>query len=145
MLGWWPGPNNENVFYVDAELRHEADYVGRALDIAERFCPQELIAESNCTMGLLMPEIDQQLRERTARGRPLSVRAREVYHTQSKLWRIRGLTTYLSRGQIKVRNTPGGRMLVEQMRDVPNGQHEDGPDALATAVLHFEQLMSGRA
>jgi hypothetical protein len=146
MLGFWPGPNNENLLFVDAELRHDPDFVTRALTIAERWSPHELIAESNSTMGLLMPEFRTQQRDRAEAGRPFpGFNVFEVYHTQPKLWRIRGLTRYLQYGQVRVRNTPGGRLLVEQMRDVPNGAFDDGPDALATAVLRLEEVLSGKA
>jgi hypothetical protein len=30
---------------------------------------------------------------------------------------------------------------VEQLRDWPNGDHDEGPDALATAVTRLEELV----
>lgn len=148
MLGFWPGPKNENLLYVDAELRREPDWVSRALDIAAVFNPQELVAESNSTMGLLLPEFRSQMAERarTKRGPSQLLRVNEVHHTSTKpkLWRIRALTPYLAHHQVRVRNTPGGRMLVEQMRDVPNGEYDDGPDSLATGVLRLEEMFGLR-
>ena len=49
--------------------------------------------------------------------------------------RIRRLTSLLARGKIKLKaNSPGARLLVEQLRAFPNGDHEDGPDSLEMAV-----------
>lgn len=125
-------------FYFDCDMRREPNWCERALDIAARWIPHELVAESNNTMGLMMPEMLRLIGERPATTfRPTIT---EVQNTQPKLTRIRILTGYLQRRQIHVRNTAGGRMLVEQMRDVPNGSHDDGPDAMATAVARAHVL-----
>jgi hypothetical protein len=137
------GLDRDGNVLLDAELRREANYVERAIDIASWWHPNRLIAESNNTMGLLMPELTRQLQERSRRDRPVLLNYDEVLHTAPKLARIRGLSGYLARGQIRVRNTPGGRMLVEQLRDVPNGEYDDGPDAAATAVRAIELLTAG--
>lgn len=137
------GLGRDGTVYLDAELRREPDYVARAVDIASRFLPNELVAESNNTMGLILPELTRQLAERAAADRPVLLNYSEVAHSLPKLVRMRGLTGYLSRRQIRVRNTVGGRMMVDQMRDVPNGEFDDAPDAAATAVRRLEELTAG--
>lgn len=133
--------HRDGTFYLDCELRKEPNWCARALDIAARFHPREIVAESNCTMGLMLPEMERLLRERPGTTyRPV---VREENHSDNKLTRMRALTPYLQRGQIRVRNSTGGRMLVEQMRDVPHGSHDDGPDAAATAVLRIEEIYHG--
>jgi hypothetical protein len=62
----------------------------------------------------------------------------------AKSSRIRFAGAYLARRQIRFRNTPGGRMLVEQLRDWPNGDHDDGPDALGVAIRRLEILIQER-
>ena len=58
----------------------------------------------------------------------------------NKLVRIRRLTPYLSRRIVRFKgDSPGARLLVEQMRDFPNADHDDGPDALEMA----QRLASG--
>ncbi|VTT98928.1 Putative uncharacterized protein OS=Ralstonia solanacearum K60-1 GN=RSK60_1520044 PE=4 SV=1 [Gemmataceae bacterium] len=130
----------DGTLYVDCQLRREPDYVGRLIDLARDWTPNVVVAEANNTMGLILVELERQLADRRAANRPVLLNYDEITHTAPKLARMRGLTKYLARGQIRVRNTPHGRMLVDQMRDVPTGEHDDGPDALATAVRRIELL-----
>jgi hypothetical protein len=138
------GLGADGTLYADADLRREHDFVGRMLDLAQAWGPHVVVAESNNTMGLLVPEIERQLAERRAAGRAVALNYEEVHHTLPKLARIRCLSGYISRRQLRVRNTPGGRMLAEQLRDVPNGEYDDAPDALSSAVRKLEEIVNGR-
>ena len=42
-------------------------------------------------------------------------------------------------------NSPSTRMLVDQLRDFPNGAHDDGPDALEMALRLAEDVWHGRS
>lgn len=64
--------------------------------------------------------------------------------TSPKIGRIRMLGTYLAQGRLRVRNTPGGRLLVQQLRDFPLADHDDGPDALALAVRMMDRLLGNK-
>jgi hypothetical protein len=130
------------MLYVDCELRREAGWVERAIDLAQVWNPLELIAEANNTMGLMRPAAEQILKERHNAGRGYQLHYSERINTLPKPVRIRRLSDYLRRGQLRVRNTPGGRQLVDQLRDWPNGEFDDGPDALATAVIRLEELVA---
>lgn len=57
-----------------------------------------------------------------------------------KIVRIRRLTQHLSRSRIRIKTTPGGRMLVDQMRQFPKGDYDDGPDSLEMAIRLIGQL-----
>jgi predicted phage terminase large subunit-like protein len=126
--------------YIDAELRREVCWVERAIDLAQWWNSHELIAEANNTMGLMKPAAEQVIKERKEAGRPVKLNYNERTQVVPKSVRIRVLNDYLRRGQLKVRNTHGGRLLVDQLRDWPNGDHDDGPDALATAVIRIQEL-----
>jgi hypothetical protein len=39
-------------------------------------------------------------------------------------------------------NSPGARLLVEQLRDFPNGDHDDGPDGAEMAVRLAGDLLA---
>ena len=52
----------------------------------------------------------------------------------SKSIRIGRLGYWLRLHMIKVRNSRGGRELVRQMKEYPNSDHDDGPDALEMAL-----------
>lgn len=132
--------HRDGTLYFDAEFRREPEWVGRALEIADRWRPLVLVAEGNNTMGLLMPEFNRRADELRKAGRGFPLTCVEKNHTAPKLARIRSLGGYFSRRQVRVRNTPGGRMLVDQWRDVPTGEYDDGPDAAATAVWKLQEL-----
>ena len=111
--------------------------VGRSLDIAKGFKPSEICVEENGTMGMILPEYNRQMIER---GQIFPLMA--ITQTEAKVVRIRGLTGYLARSQLRIRNTHSGKLTVEQMRDFPSGANDDGPDALALAVKRLEVLLS---
>jgi len=72
------------------------------------------------------------------RGRLVPLQS--VVNTQNKVVRIRHLGLYFGRSQIRFRNTRGTRLLVDQLRDFPHGQYDDGPDALRLATRRLELL-----
>ncbi|QEG32293.1 hypothetical protein GobsT_71460 [Gemmata obscuriglobus] len=137
------GLSRFGLLYVDCEMRREPGWVERAIDLAASWGPLELVAEVNNTMGLFRPTAEQILRERREAGRPVMLTYTERTQVIKKETRIRVLNDYLRRGQLRVRNTVGGRMLVDQLRDLFNGDHDDGPDALATAVIRLQELVGG--
>ena len=57
--------------------------------------------------------------------------------------RIRRLTPYLSSGLFRWRDTPGTRLLLEQLQSFPVGLHDDGPDALEYAIRLAVHLWNG--
>ena len=64
-----------------------------------------------------------------------------VINTIAKLVRIRGIGPWLSRGLLKFRRTASNELLVQQLKEVPNGGHDDGPDALAGALKLLLRLL----
>jgi hypothetical protein len=126
--------------YVDCELHREPRWVERAIELYQLWDPVELIAESNNTMGLMRPAAMTILEQRRRAGLPAKLNYNERTNTVPKVARIRRLSEYLRRGNIHFRNTPGCRLLVEQLRDFPRGQMDDAIDALATAMIRLEEL-----
>ena len=112
--------------------------VSRAIDLARQsgFGQLDSLAvENNDSLGMLIPEFERQLA-----GRGFLVPVQGVLNTQSKLVRIRRLGLYLGRSRVRFRNTPGTRLLVDQLREFPGADHDDGPDSLALAVPRLELL-----
>jgi predicted phage terminase large subunit-like protein len=61
----------------------------------------------------------------------------------NKLVRIRRLTPLLSLGKLRFKGgSPGARLLVEKLRDFPNGDHDDGPDALEMATRLAAEMLN---
>jgi len=54
------------------------------------------------------------------------------------------LTPLLSLHRLRIRDTPQGRILGQQLRDFPLASHDDGPDALALMVRLWRDLIQGR-
>jgi hypothetical protein len=47
------------------------------------------------------------------------------------------------REKLRLRETPGCRLLVQQLRDFPLSDYDDGPDALELALRMVWLLLSG--
>ncbi len=54
------------------------------------------------------------------------------------------LTPILSRHDVRIRDTPQGRILGQQLRDFPMAKYDDGPDSLALTIRLWNDLMLGR-
>ena len=135
------GMDRSGDLWVDADLRKEriAAMVARALDRALGFAPLDSLAvENNDSLGMLLPEFREQI---AARGLVLPLQG--VHQKQGKEFRVLRLLAYLERGQVRFRRTPGTRLLVDQLKDFPLGDHDDGPDALELAVRRLEMLTGG--
>jgi predicted phage terminase large subunit-like protein len=130
---------SDRTAYIDADLevRNVSLIVERAIDIARLFRPDGFMIETNQFQELLATEI---ARSSAEQGCYLP-----LFHCEnqvSKVVRIRGLTSLLSRGALKFkRGSRGARTLVEQLRDFPNGDHDDGPDALEMACRMASDLL----
>lgn len=69
----------------------------------------------------------------------------EINNQVNKLVRIRRLTPYLAQDRLRFKgDSNGARLLVEQLRDFPNADHDDGPDALEMAIRLAGQLLNER-
>lgn len=135
---WGGWSKSRNALYLECDCRREpvTEMVSRAIRYAVSFgCP--VTAETNATMGLLMAEF-----ERQAQGRMVGLQG--IANTESKLLRMRSMGPFLARGQVKVRNTAGGRELVSQWRDVPNGEYDDACDAAAGLLKRVTVNINGR-
>lgn len=63
---------------------------------------------------------------------------------EKKQIRIRmNLGPLLTAGNIRIKDTPQGRILSSQLRDFPVSQHDDGPDALSLMVRMLRDLTMG--
>src|SRR5262249_11470492 len=63
----------------------------------------------------------------------------------NKQVRIRRLGPYLAQRKLRFKSrSPGTALLVQQLRDFPVGDHDDGPDALEMALRLMIELWNGR-
>jgi predicted phage terminase large subunit-like protein len=69
----------------------------------------------------------------------------QLINTVGKNIRIRRLGPYLGQKQIRFKsNSPGTKLLVDQLRDFPVSQHDDGPDSLEMALRVMIDIHNGR-
>lgn len=132
----------EGTLYVDADLgRRNTDVmIETALEIQRTFRPDWFGIEINQFQELLGGEM-----VRRANQRKMMLEFCRINNQVNKLVRIRRLTPYLAQGRIRFKgDSPGARLLVEQLRDFPHADYDDGPDALEMAErLAREMLRRG--
>ena len=112
------------------------------LERCRTFGPDRWPVEDNGTMGLLEVELSRQLEALAAAGRGVLAPAEVYTSVDPKAGRIRRAAVYLAAGRLRVRNTPGGRLLVQQMREWPSSSHDDGCDAMGTLIARLERLVN---
>lgn len=130
---------------IDCVLKHEPpeEMCLRTIELAREFGRDgkpvdSIVLEDNNTLGLL----DVAIREATRKTGVL-LPWQCLTNTGHKSFRIRTVSPYLSTKRVRVRNTAGGRMLVQQWREFPFGKNDDGPDAVATGIRRMEILTGG--
>ena len=124
--------------YVDADLaiRNTSVITDTAIEIQRRFQPDWFGIETNQFQELLASQIQRRSEELRV-AVPLYTLRNDV----NKLVRIRRLTPLLAQGTLRFKgDSAGARLLVEQLRDFPNGDHDDGPDALEMAARLTAEL-----
>lgn len=134
---------HKGTLYLDAVMKHETpeEMCLRTCEVARAWFQVDgrpvdfVVVEDNGTMGL----IGTAVRLATERAK-LLLPWESLTQTDPKPLRIRKASPYLHTKRIRVRNTPGGRMLVEQWREFPFGSHDDGPDAAGTAIRKAEEV-----
>lgn len=130
----------DGTLYVDADLaiRNTSVITETSLDIQRQFQADGFVVEVNQFQSLLAEEMF-----RRAREVGLHMPVFWITNTVNKLVRIRGLTPYLTRGAIRFKGgSAGARLLVEQLRDFPLADHDDGPDALEMAIRMAADLLN---
>lgn len=132
----------DGIFYVDAELTNDRPLnvgVDTVVEIQRTFQPQYFGVEVNQFQQLLVDDINQ---ASAVAGVPVPIY--ELDNRVNKEVRIHRLTPYLSQKHLRFKGgSPGVRLLVEQMQEFPNCDHDDGPDALEMAIRLLEENCGG--
>lgn len=126
--------------YVEADLarRPTPQMVADCCEHYVRFEPAACGVEANHFQELLGDEL---VRESRRRGR-VDFAPWTITNTAAKSVRIRRLSPLLAQRRLTFRtHSPGTRLLVNQLRDFPCGDHDDGPDALEMALRLAQELI----
>lgn len=136
------GIDSNDVLYVQANLarRPIPQMVADGVSLYQGFHPHAFGVESNAWQDLLKPDFAEEFRNQGI----VAPDVWELNNTVNKQVRIRRLGGYLSTKRLRFRqNCASTKLLIEQLRDFPLGDHDDGPDALEMAIRLAEQLTTG--
>ncbi len=127
-------------FYVDAvlERRPSPEIVDACVERYKKFRPDVFGVESNQFQHLLCDDFARAF----AADKMSHVVPFPIDNRTNKIVRIRRLGRWLSAKRLKFRSgSPSTRLLVEQLKTFPVGDHDDGPDALEMAVRLAEMML----
>lgn len=133
--------------WVDADLKRRPieQIVSDGIDMAQRYGAylHAFGIEVNAFQEMMVGEFQRQVQARGLLPLPIHT----VTNTVNKKLRISRLGPYLACGELRIRDNPGGRLLVEQMkmfsqRDVA-GVHDDGPDCLEMCLRIGVEFQGG--
>jgi phage terminase large subunit-like protein len=126
--------------WIDADIRRrDVEQIAQdGLSLCQRFQPDCWGCEVNGFQAL------DALIRKCAEARRMYPRLARVTQSSKKLPRIRlGVGPALATGRLKFkRNSPGAALLVAQLKDFPQGDHDDGPDALETLIRIADELIA---
>ncbi|MFA6358573.1 MAG: phage terminase large subunit [Candidatus Omnitrophota bacterium] len=136
------GMGYDGKMYIDADIQRRDVWriVEDGIDLYQRWGPQAFGVEVNQFQEVLAGVMEER-----AKARSLMLPLFAINNTENKRTRIRAtLTPYLARGDFRFkRGSRGARLLVDQLRAFPLGQHDDGPDALEMGVRLMKGLFEG--
>jgi predicted phage terminase large subunit-like protein len=135
------GVDNSGTLYVEADMarRPTPQIVSTGAEICRRFQPHAFGVETNQFQELLASEFVAEFgRQGIAGVQPWSMDNRV-----NKLVRIRRLGPYLSLRKLRFKSgSPATSLLVEQLKEFPVGDYDDGPDALEMAIRLAGELLA---
>jgi PBSX family phage terminase large subunit len=131
-------------FYVDAYLKNDL-HLGLIVDTMIELQRRWQFAAFGIETDQFQELIQIDVMEKSKRiGVPFPAVAIPTKGINKQV-RIRQLTPLLSHGLLRFKaGSAGAERLVNQMRDFPLGDHDDGPDALHMAVLTLMGLMGAK-
>ena len=135
------GVDRQGMLYVEADLarRPTPQIVADGVELFRRFRPDVFGVEANQFQDLLAGEFEAEFRRQgiLARGPGRSKTARTSWSASAGWARI----CPARRLRFKS-DSPGTRLLVEQLQEFPIGDHDDGPDAAEMAVRLAAELLA---
>lgn len=125
--------------WIDAsiERRSSTQIATDAVAMILRHRADGLTFESNGFQEILAPSF-----ERAAYDAKAVIPITLVVNSIKKELRIERLEPLLATGQLVFRDSPGCRLLVDQLGEFPRGDHDDGPDALEMAIRGLNHAAS---
>ncbi len=132
------------VMHVEADLarRPTPRIVEDGIELCLRWRPSTLGIEANQFQELLAADFH---RAAAVRGM-LALGIVGIENHAPKAVRIRKLGPHLSARRLRFKaGSHGTRLLLDQLREFPLAEHDDGPDALEMAIRLADSILTGRA
>ena len=127
------GVDRQGTLYVEADLarRPAPQIVADGVELYRNFRPDVFGIETNQFQELFAGQFEAEFRRHgILAGRPCPIDNRT-----NKLVRIRRLGPFLAGRRMRFRSdSPSTLLLVDQLKEFPLGDHDDGPDAAEMAV-----------
>jgi predicted phage terminase large subunit-like protein len=120
------------LLWIDAEIERKpiTEMCSRLIAMHRASGGQRVGVEGNSFQELVGSELDRVCEDESYPPLPISL----INNSTNKQLRISRLGPYLARKKFRVRRSPGGQRLVDQLKAFPFGEHDDGPDALEMAT-----------
>lgn len=137
------GKDREGNVWLDfnMERRNTKRIVDDGVEIYRGFGPCDGIGcEINQFQELIQDDFDEAMRREGFTYHPYG-----IHNHVNKNVRIRRLTPLLSRGKLRVRKTPGGKLATEQMKQFSGGTYDDGPDSAEGLIRVLQEIELGKA
>ena len=136
------GVSRQGIVYLEADLarRPTPRIVADGVALYRRFQPDAFGVEANQFQELLAAEFEAEFQKQGILG----ARPWMLDNRVNKQVRIRRLGPYLASGRLRFRaGSPSTRLLVDQLKEFPVADHDDGPDAAEMAVRLATELLAG--
>lgn len=132
------GVDTDWMIWIDANLaiRPTPQIVEDGFQLFSEWRPQAFVVEINAYQELLGSEF-----LRVAAQKRVELPVYGINNSVKKEVRIRSVGPYLAKSRFRFRNNAGTRLLVQQLRDFPEGEHDDGPDALEMSIRMLDHML----
>jgi hypothetical protein len=140
----WVDCDMSNTRHTNPSRDSSHSIVEDGYNLMLKWRPAAVLIETNGFQQLVAEAFFNFCVQRQTMGIPIYTRD----STENKEQRIRTLGSYFAQRRVRIRNTPGGRLLVQQLRDFrpkpqPKEYRDDGPDCLKLAEVMGEYLLYG--
>jgi hypothetical protein len=136
------GVSHDATLYVEADIerRPVESIVYAGVEWCRGFQPDAFGCEANAWQDLLRGDFEEAFRQ----AKLLHARPWPMENHEPKVVRIRRLGPWLSQRRLRFKTASlGTDLLIQQLKDFPVGQHDDGPDALEMAIRLAQELLAG--
>jgi predicted phage terminase large subunit-like protein len=136
------GIDRQGILYVQADLarRPTPQIIADGVEHYRQFQPHAFGVEANHFQDLLGADLSDEFRRQGLLG----VHPWLIHNDTNKRVRIRRLGPLLAAHRLRFKSDcPTTRILLDQLKEFPIADHDDGPDALEMALRLAQEMLAG--